>query len=120
MNQIEMHHVVSFNWYCSLQVPVGDQPKDIEVQIKDLILKHISNPNSIILAVTAANTDMATSEALKVAREVDPDGKKNWEKDIVQNHYDNPILNQLLLADFSPFILTKMAIGKKMTDRRSW
>ncbi|XP_070973429.1 dynamin-1-like protein isoform X2 [Oncorhynchus clarkii lewisi] len=58
------------------KVPVGDQPKDIEVQIKDLIVKHISNPNSIILAVTAANTDMATSEALKVAREVDPDGRR--------------------------------------------
>uniref|UniRef100_A0A8C7UMG5 Dynamin-1-like protein n=1 Tax=Oncorhynchus mykiss TaxID=8022 RepID=A0A8C7UMG5_ONCMY len=57
-------------------VPVGDQPKDIELQIKDLIVKHISNPNSIILAVTAANTDMATSEALKVAREVDPDGRR--------------------------------------------
>ncbi|XP_049892399.1 dynamin-1-like protein isoform X2 [Epinephelus moara] len=58
------------------KVPVGDQPKDIEVQIKDLILKHISNPNCIILAVTAANTDMATSEALKLAREVDPDGRR--------------------------------------------
>lgn len=55
---------------------MGDQPQDIEIQIKDLILKHISNPNCIILAVTAANTDMATSEALKVAREVDPDGEK--------------------------------------------
>uniref|UniRef100_A0A8C8HHE3 Dynamin-1-like protein n=1 Tax=Oncorhynchus tshawytscha TaxID=74940 RepID=A0A8C8HHE3_ONCTS len=51
-------------------------PQDIEVQIRELILKHISNPNSIILAVTAANTDMATSEALKVAREVDPDGRR--------------------------------------------
>ncbi|KAK2883150.1 dynamin-1-like protein isoform X2 [Channa argus] len=58
------------------KVPVGDQPKDIELQIRDLILKHISNPNCIILAVTAANTDMATSEALKVAREVDPDGRR--------------------------------------------
>uniref|UniRef100_A0A669DS39 Dynamin-1-like protein n=1 Tax=Oreochromis niloticus TaxID=8128 RepID=A0A669DS39_ORENI len=58
------------------KVPVGDQPKDIEIQIRDLILKHISNPNCIILAVTAANTDMATSEALKVAREVDPDGRR--------------------------------------------
>lgn len=56
------------------QVPVGDQPKDIEIQIRELIFKYISNPNSIILAVTAANTDMATSEALKVAREVDTDG----------------------------------------------
>ncbi|XP_031714743.1 dynamin-1-like protein isoform X4 [Anarrhichthys ocellatus] len=58
------------------KVPVGDQPKDIELQIKDLIFKYISNPNSIILAVTAANTDMATSEALKVAREFDPDGRR--------------------------------------------
>ncbi|XP_053717797.1 dynamin-1-like protein isoform X2 [Synchiropus splendidus] len=58
------------------KVPVGDQPNDIELQIRDLILKHISNPNCIILAVTAANTDMATSEALKVAREVDPDGRR--------------------------------------------
>lgn len=54
---------------------MGDQPKDIEIQIRELIFKFISNPNSIILAVTAANTDMATSEALKVAREADPDGK---------------------------------------------
>uniref|UniRef100_A0A8D3A794 Dynamin-1-like protein n=1 Tax=Scophthalmus maximus TaxID=52904 RepID=A0A8D3A794_SCOMX len=58
------------------KLPVGDQPKDIELQIRELIVKYISNPNSIILAVTAANTDMATSEALKVAREVDPDGRR--------------------------------------------
>nr|XP_055048679.1 dynamin-1-like protein isoform X1 [Misgurnus anguillicaudatus] len=58
------------------KVPVGDQPKDIELLIRELILKYISNPNCIILAVTAANTDMATSEALKVAREVDPDGRR--------------------------------------------
>lgn len=56
-------------------MPVGDQPKDIEIQVRELIFKFISNPNAIILAVTAANTDMATSEALKMAREVDPDGK---------------------------------------------
>ncbi|XP_044289890.1 dynamin-1-like protein isoform X4 [Varanus komodoensis] len=58
------------------KVPVGDQPKDIELQIRELILRFISNPNSIILAVTAANTDMATSESLKIAREVDPDGRR--------------------------------------------
>ncbi|XP_075066429.1 dynamin-1-like protein isoform X3 [Mixophyes fleayi] len=58
------------------KVPVGDQPKDIELQIRELIFRYISNPNSIILAVTAANTDMATSEALKIARECDPDGRR--------------------------------------------
>lgn len=58
------------------KVPVGDQPVDIEAQIKDLLVAHIENPNSIILAVTAANTDMATSEALKLAKDVDPDGRR--------------------------------------------
>lgn len=56
--------------------PVGDQPEDIELQIRELVIKYIKNPNSIILAVTAANTDFATSEAIKLAREVDPDGKR--------------------------------------------
>ncbi|XP_048584387.1 dynamin-1-like protein [Nematostella vectensis] len=58
------------------KVPVGDQPLDIEQQIRHLILQYISNPNSIILAVTPANIDLATSEALKIAREVDPDGHR--------------------------------------------
>uniref|UniRef100_A0A8D2J390 Dynamin-1-like protein n=1 Tax=Varanus komodoensis TaxID=61221 RepID=A0A8D2J390_VARKO len=58
------------------KVPVGDQPLDIEVQVREMILSYISNPNCLILAVTAANTDMATSEALKLARDVDPDGRR--------------------------------------------
>ncbi|KAG0635107.1 Dynamin central region-domain-containing protein [Tuber brumale] len=58
------------------RVPVGDQPKDIERQIKDMILKQISKANSIILAVTAANTDLANSDGLKMAREVDPEGQR--------------------------------------------
>ncbi|KAI7872009.1 Dynamin central region-domain-containing protein [Spinellus fusiger] len=56
------------------KVPVGDQPKDIEKQIRDMILKYITKPNAIILAVTAANTDLANSDGLKLAREVDPEG----------------------------------------------
>lgn len=58
------------------KVPVGDQPEDIEQQIKDLVIQYIANPNSIILAVVTANTDMATSESLKIAKEVDPDGRR--------------------------------------------
>lgn len=56
------------------KVPVGDQPKDIEKQLRDMSLKFISRANAIILAVTAANTDLANSDGLKLAREVDPDG----------------------------------------------
>lgn len=58
------------------KVAVGDQPEDIEKQIRELILKYINNPNSIILAVSPANADMATSESLKFAREIDPDGRR--------------------------------------------
>lgn len=58
------------------KVPVGDQPKDIERQIKDMIMKFISKPNAIILSVNAANTDLANSDGLKLAREVDPEGAR--------------------------------------------
>ncbi|KAL8960860.1 MAG: hypothetical protein Q9193_002500 [Seirophora villosa] len=58
------------------KVPVGDQPRDIERQIKEMVLKQIQKPNAIILAVTAANTDLANSDGLKLAREVDPEGQR--------------------------------------------
>lgn len=58
------------------KVPVGDQPKDIERQIRDMVLKYISKPNAIILAVTSANQDLANSDGLKLAREVDPEGQR--------------------------------------------
>lgn len=58
------------------KVPVGDQPRDIERQIRDMVLKFIAKPNAVILAVTAANTDLANSDGLKMAREVDPEGTR--------------------------------------------
>ncbi|CAD5219786.1 unnamed protein product [Bursaphelenchus okinawaensis] len=59
-----------------IKVPIGDQPQDIEEQVRKLILSYITNPNSLILAVTAANQDFATSEPLKLARDVDRDGDR--------------------------------------------
>lgn len=58
------------------KVPVGDQPQNIEDRVRDLILEYITNPNSIILAVSAGNTDLANSDALKLARVVDPKGER--------------------------------------------
>ncbi len=58
------------------KVPVGDQPKDIEKQIRDMLMKYISKPACIILAVSPANVDLANSEGLKMAREVDPEGTR--------------------------------------------
>ena len=60
------------------KVPVGDQPHDIEFQIRDMIMSFITNPNSIILAVSNANQDLANSDSLKLAREVDPQGERTF------------------------------------------
>ena len=58
------------------KVPIGDQPSDIEKQTRNLISEYIAKPNSIILAVSPANVDIVNSEALKLARFVDPTGKR--------------------------------------------
>ena len=58
------------------KVAVGDQPKDIERQIREMVFKQIQKPNAIILAVTAANVDLANSDGLKLARDVDPEGQR--------------------------------------------
>lgn len=57
------------------KVPVGDQPADIEQQIRDMIMQFITRESCLILAVTPANTDLANSDALKLSKDVDPQGK---------------------------------------------
>ncbi|XP_034433690.1 dynamin-2-like isoform X1 [Hippoglossus hippoglossus] len=56
------------------KVAVGDQPQDIEHQIREMLLQFITKESCLILAVTPANSDLANSDALKIAKEVDPQG----------------------------------------------
>ncbi|XP_023260067.1 dynamin-2 isoform X5 [Seriola lalandi dorsalis] len=58
------------------KVAVGDQPHDIEQQIRDMLMQFITKESCLILAVTPANTDLANSDALKIAKEVDPQGMR--------------------------------------------
>ncbi|XP_070974616.1 dynamin-3-like isoform X1 [Oncorhynchus clarkii lewisi] len=58
------------------KVPVGDQPVDIEQQIRDMIMQFICRESCLILAVTPANSDLANSDALKLAKDVDPQGQR--------------------------------------------
>ncbi|KAI1787010.1 hypothetical protein LXA43DRAFT_1085152 [Ganoderma leucocontextum] len=58
------------------KIPVGDQPSDIERQIRGLVVDYISKPNCVILAVSPANVDLANSDSLKLARSVDPQGRR--------------------------------------------
>lgn len=53
---------------------MGDQPPDIEHQIREMIVTFIKKETCLILAVTGANQDLATSDALRLAKEVDPEG----------------------------------------------
>ncbi|XP_049594228.1 dynamin-1a isoform X2 [Syngnathus scovelli] len=58
------------------KVPVGDQPADIETQIRDMLLQFVTKDNCLMLAVSPANSDLANSDALKIAKEVDPQGMR--------------------------------------------
>lgn len=55
-----------------VKVPIGGQPDNIDTIVKKIVLDFISNPNAIILAISPANIDIANSDSLKIAREVDP------------------------------------------------
>eukprot|EP00210_Caulerpa_lentillifera_P001828 g1758.t1 len=56
------------------RVPVGDQPSDIESLIRQMIISYIQHSTCIILAVSAANVDLANSDAISMAQAVDPEG----------------------------------------------
>ncbi|KAK9803596.1 hypothetical protein WJX72_003244 [[Myrmecia] bisecta] len=58
------------------KVPVGDQPSDIEDRLCKMILEYIRHPTCVILAVSPANVDLVNSDALQLARSVDPDGHR--------------------------------------------
>ena len=58
------------------KIAVGDQPSDIGAQINDMIMQFICRDTCLILAVTPANQDLATSDALQMARQADPEGKE--------------------------------------------
>ncbi|XP_070606578.1 interferon-induced GTP-binding protein Mx2-like isoform X2 [Erythrolamprus reginae] len=58
------------------RVAVGNQPKDIGKQIMKLIQSYITKQETINLVVVPSNVDIATTEALKMAQTVDPEGER--------------------------------------------
>ena len=53
------------------KVPTQGQPSDIAQQIHNLVMSYISQPNALILALSPANVDLANSDSLKLAIQVD-------------------------------------------------
>ena len=58
------------------RVPIGDQPKNIEEITKNMAIRYVDDPLTIILCVIAANSDIATSDGLKLAKEIDTTGSR--------------------------------------------
>lgn len=55
-------------------MPVGKQPKNIEEITKKMATRYCKDPLTIILCVIAANSDIATSDGLQLAKEIDIQG----------------------------------------------
>ena len=58
------------------RVPIEGQPKNIEEITKNMAIRYIEDPLTIILCVIAANSDIATSDGLKLAKEIDTTGSR--------------------------------------------
>ena len=56
------------------KIAVGDQPKDIDRQIERLVRSYVSKESTIILAISPGNVDIANSDSLRLAQEIDPKG----------------------------------------------
>ncbi|VFQ75826.1 unnamed protein product [Cuscuta campestris] len=60
------------------KVAVEGQPESVVQDIEDMVRSYVGKPNSIILAISPANQDIATSDAIKLSREVDPSGERTF------------------------------------------
>ncbi|CAA7393222.1 unnamed protein product [Spirodela intermedia] len=60
------------------KVAVEGQPETIVQDIENMVRSYVEKPNCIILAISPANQDIATSDAIKLGREVDPTGERTF------------------------------------------
>ncbi|OMP02929.1 hypothetical protein COLO4_10713 [Corchorus olitorius] len=60
------------------KVAVEGQPDSIVQDIENMVRSYIEKPNCLILAISPANQDLATSDAIKISREVDPTGERTF------------------------------------------
>ncbi|KAF2486034.1 P-loop containing nucleoside triphosphate hydrolase protein [Neohortaea acidophila] len=79
-----------------IQVEAFDQPTELKVKIQELCEKYIQPPN-VILAISAADVDLANSTALRASRRVDPRGERTigvvTKMDLVEPQRGTQILN---------------------------
>ncbi|XP_021659291.2 phragmoplastin DRP1E isoform X2 [Hevea brasiliensis] len=60
------------------KVAVEGQPESVVQEIETMVRSYVEKPNCVILAISPANQDIATSDAIKLSREVDPSGERTF------------------------------------------
>ncbi|XP_047659084.1 interferon-induced GTP-binding protein Mx2-like [Tachysurus fulvidraco] len=108
------------------RVPVKGQPEDIGHQIKKLILNYIEKDQTINLVVVPCNVDIATTEALKMAQEVDPEGKRTLailtKPDLIDKGTEKNIMdivrNQVIPLS-KGYVIVKCRSQKQIDDKIS-
>ncbi|XP_061371857.1 phragmoplastin DRP1C isoform X3 [Gastrolobium bilobum] len=64
--------------HLSIYSPHEGQSETIVQDIENMVRSYVEKPNCIILAISPANQDIATSDAIKIAKEVDPSGERTF------------------------------------------
>ncbi|MBN3312013.1 MX3 protein, partial [Atractosteus spatula] len=108
------------------RVAVKGQPEDIGEQIKRLIRKFIQRQETINLVVVPCNVDIATTEALQMAQEVDPEGERTLgiltKPDLVDKGTEETIVeivrNQIITLS-KGYMIVKCRGQKEINDKVS-
>uniref|UniRef100_A0A4W3IKR5 Interferon-induced GTP-binding protein Mx-like n=1 Tax=Callorhinchus milii TaxID=7868 RepID=A0A4W3IKR5_CALMI len=106
------------------RVAVGNQPLDIGDQIKKMIRSFINKQETINLVVVPCNVDIATTEALKMAQEVDPSGERTvgilTKPDLVDKGTESTIVDivQNLVVELKKgYMIVKCRGQKEINDK---
>uniref|UniRef100_A0A096LXI3 Interferon-induced GTP-binding protein Mx n=1 Tax=Poecilia formosa TaxID=48698 RepID=A0A096LXI3_POEFO len=108
------------------RVAVKGQPENIGDQIKRLIDKFIRKQETISLVVVPSNVDIATTEALKMAQQVDPDGERTLgiltKPDLVDKGTEETvveIVNNEVIQLKKGYMIVKCRGQKEITEKVS-
>lgn len=108
------------------RVATANQSQDIEEKIKNLIEKFIRKQETINLVVVPANVDIATTEALKMAKTVDPHGQRTLgiltKPDLVDKGAEESVvstLNNLVIPLKKGYMVVKCRGQQDINDNMS-
>lgn len=96
-----------------IQIESADQPPELKRKIRSLCDKYLEAPN-IILAISAANVDLANSAALRAARTVDPRGERTLGVITKLDLIDPPLANKILNNKKYPLRLGYVGVITKL------